>query len=192
MMKTDFVLEKPVKTDYEDPDARHAIAYSDIRQRMKLAEDKDFETTICRVWLLFRESTDDSPSYLIDWRDETYKDNIYVKCIIHDAKEKLRQFKEVLLNQIWETAYDRYKTDWMAENGYTISALLDKLDDELRAGAVDIFGAFERVETKGFDGQIWDDPDTFFATTWQDGNWIQSHLPDSAYWLWRARRVAEE
>lgn len=177
------------EANQNDPDERRALAYADIDGYP--ADENAEGTVICRVWLM-REKEGGYPTYLVNWYHDSYRKNELVLELIRQAKKDLNNFfKDTMVEKVFERAYNRYKLQWMIDNGHTFKELLDELQAQMMKSllpAETIKEAFSYFENSlGFDGDhldIWDCEESFRETEWKDDTYMRKLLTSSEYGIW--------
>ena len=83
-----FICTRPKRTDRENEDEKAALAYADIHWEFLLRILSKEDAVVCRVWLLGVAPA----SFLIDWRESSFRENALVREEIEIVKEHLISF----------------------------------------------------------------------------------------------------
>lgn len=173
-----------VDTDWKDDNENHAFAYADIDGYTE--DENDEGVVICRVWLMCGKSSA-CPIYLVDWHHNGYYNNEAVIEVIKQAKEKLIAHRQNKLEVTFKKAYNRYRMEWMSDNGYTLEDLFGVLQKLMDMGAATIRDAFNEFETyKGFgvNNNIWKSEDVFREEDWEKEECMLKLLTEYEYSIW--------
>lgn len=176
------------KANQNDPDERNALAYADIDGYPK---DEDAEgAIICRVWLLKEISTDGSLSYIVDWHYDEYRTDDSVNELIREAEKDLKAFKDQIMNELFDTAYERYKLKWMLDNKCTLTDLMSVVaslaEDSMEEATAAVWNAFDKFEKGvGFPGSmIWGSKEEFKTAEYRSDRYMKELLTKEQYLLW--------
>lgn len=176
------------EANQNDPNERNALAYADIDGYPR---DEDAEgTVICRVWLLKEISTDGSLSYIVDWHYDEYRADDSVNELIREAEKDLKTFKDQIMNELFDTAYERYKLKWMSDNKCTLTDLMSVVaglaEDSMEEATAAVWNAFDKFEKEvGFPGgMIWGSKEEFKAVKYQEDHYMKKLLTKEQYSLW--------
>lgn len=77
------------------------------------------------------------------------------------------------MKDIKRIAYEKYKLDWMIQHGYTLTDLIELLDNYCY-GVYDDFKIWQKDE--GFNGDIWASYDEFIDNEHEDEEYMGSLL----------------
>lgn len=83
-----FICTRPKRTNRENEDEKAALAYADIHWEFLLRILSKEDAVVCRVWLLGVAPA----SFLIDWRESSFRENALVREEIEIVKEHLISF----------------------------------------------------------------------------------------------------
>lgn len=173
--------------DQNDPDERQALAYAEIDGYP--ANENAQGTVICRVWLM-KEKQGIYPTYLVDWHYNGYRENKSVLECIKQAKEDLKKYKDNMIEKVFQSAYSKYKLQWMLNHDCTLEELVNNLQKRMDNGAVNITEAFIDFENgQGFAGdKLWDCQCEFCDTKWEDEEYMGKLLNSEEYAIWLNRK----
>lgn len=171
--------------DQSTSDEHSALAYADIDGHPK---DEDAAgAVICRVWML-KEKQGIYPTYLVNWNYNAYRMNKSVLELITQAKENLREYRQQMMDDLFQKAYSRYKLEWLARNGYTVEMLMKKLQCKLDSARPSVQAAFNSFEQDLWgNGGGWDCEETFRENQWKDSDCMRQLLDVNEYGIWCSR-----
>lgn len=178
-----------VESDQSDPDERHSIAYADIDGYP--ADENEEGTVICRVWLL-KEKEGIYPTYIVDWHHNGYRMNKEVLELIKSVKEDLKGYKKNIIENLARNSYERYKIQWMLDNGITLPVFIDALDKKIKekCPGTGLKEAFEQLQdnVEFICGEIWENFECFKVSEFESEEYMKQLLTNEQYALWKCRK----
>ena len=185
MDKQDYVKFECIHitdADQNDPNERQALAYAEIDGYP--VDENAQGTVICRVWLM-KNKEGIYPTYLVDWHYNGYRENKSVLDLIKQVKTELIKYKDNMVEEVFQSAYNKYKLQWMLDHNHTLDELITKLKAQMKAGSVNVEEAFINfVNESGFSGELWACQCEFRDTEWEDEEYMRSLLNSDEYAIW--------
>ena len=97
------------------------------------------------------------------------------------------------VDQLFQTAYHRYRLQWMMDHGYSFEQLLMGLQDQLDNGSKNLWEAFTSfVLDAGFGGSIWACEEEFKETEWTDNDYMKKLLSPTEFIMWYNHRYSTQ